>query len=271
MDFLTEAIFTEDIDALARPDKVVVSEYSIRASECDMHDLVHTDVIFSIMQEAANFAAIRAGIDAVNLDTIGSAWVLSRMSLRLKKNPAWKDTVRIYTWQSGLDRANFFRDFYLYTEAGEPLGSARSAWNLVSATEHKLVSPAAIVARGEYPWIVDYKVAEKDPKRLRANFADFTDANITQRTPGYSDVDRLGHVNNTRYIAMCRDAADELGVNGILRGVDINYVSEIRKGQEISLNAVKVAETAERTKVAVKASNTEDRDYFRAILTFQTK
>ncbi len=268
MEFLTEKEFVQAIDASAKKEKVVPSEYYIRASECDVHDHVHTDVLFSIMQEAANFGADIAGLDAFSLVNFGAAWVLSRMSLRLQKSPVWRDTVRIYTWQSGLDRANFFRDFYLFGQDGKALGSARSAWNLVSAEEHKLMSPTSVVTLDEYPWIVDFAVAQKAPKRLRANFASFEEAHITSRTPGYSYIDRLGHVNNTRYVAMCRDAADDMGITGNLTGVDINYISEIRKGQKVALNAVILAETETETKVAIKASAPEGQDHFRAILRF---
>ena len=269
MHFLNETELQNIIAHDGRQDIFVFHDYYIRSSECDMYDLVHTDVLFSLLQEAADIGAEKAGISYKIMDRLQCAWVLSRVSLRLQRSPGVKERVRIYTWQSGMDRINFFRDFYLFDADGEALGAARSSWNVVSISEHKLLPPSAILEGRVNPFLHDFHAFTADPVRVRANFADFTAAPPLFRLIGFSDIDRNSHVNNTRYIAMCRDAADNLGLNGPLVSIDINYIAELVKGQQAEILSVLLpSDEVATSKVAICSRSDSGHDYFRALLRF---
>ena len=163
MHFLNETELQNIIAHDGRQDIFVFNDYYIRSSECDMYDLVHTDVLFSLLQEAADIGAEKAGISYKIMDRLQCAWVLSRVSLRLQRSPGVKERVRIYTWQSGMDRVNFFRDFYLFDADGEALGAARSSWNVVSINEHKLLATIPLTGLRISSWPMSEPIRSKMP------------------------------------------------------------------------------------------------------------
>ncbi len=264
MTFWTEVTFLKEIQGYDTA-SFHYEDYRIRASECDEHGFAHTHILFSICQEVSNGGADKAGLSAAKMRELGATWVLSRVSLELKQSPRWRDKVRVYTWQSDMDRISFMRDYYMFDESGEPFGTARASWNIISLAEHKLLGPTTIFPDRKNPHLVDLSAFTDSALRLRANYADFADAEPFPVTAGYSAIDRNGHVNNTRYVAMSIDAAQRLLPGHALARYDINFVTEMLKGDSAEVLAVALPEN----QIAVKALSTTGKDHFRALITYR--
>ncbi len=231
MNFLAEKDFLNQFTPEERERSLCAHLFDIRTSETDRHHEIHTDVVFSLLQEIANFQVIEFGIDGHLERPPVFSWIVNRVSLRLEKSPTHYAPVKMYTWQSGMDRLGFTRDYYLFDEDGTAYGAATSYWTVVTPGEHRLIRPASLFDGGENPFIVDFSALDHPPVRIRPHFADFTDAVDTSRKVGESDIDSNGHLNNTRYVALCRDAADLLEPRGKFKRIDINYVAEMFKGE----------------------------------------
>lgn len=240
MDFSDEKNFLKNLPAAAAQEALFAQTFSIRASEADAYREVHTDVLFSLLQEVAYRHVSLLGLDGHHngRGPREYAWLVNRISLRLARGPRWLEPLKIYTWQSALDRLGFSRDFYLFAADGSPYGAAASYWTLVTPDEHRLLKPQSLLPDGENPYQLPYKALPNLPLRLRPGFADFSGAVRSERRIGASDIDYNQHLNNTRYIALCCDTADLLDPPGRLRRVDINFVAEMFKGETACVEAV---------------------------------
>lgn len=274
MHFADEQTFLENYRP-SEPKALYHRSFTLRASECDEHYEVHSDVIFSLLQEVSSYHAVNCGYNGHLQDPPLYSWIVNRMSLRLARVPRWPETVKVYTWHSVMDRLGYTRDYCLFDEKGHPYGAARSYWTLVTPDEHRLVKPETLFIHQskENPYMLPKGIFSVPPVRLRPRFADFTAAVKTSRTIGASDIDSNNHLNNTRYIALCRDTADLLKPQGSLKRIDINYVAEMFKGETAEVLAVPYteknkAEEEEDLQLIALCCPGPKGDRFRAVLGF---
>ena len=214
--------------------------FVIRNTETDVEDTLHLQALFSMLQESASTDAAVYGWGADRMDSLGLCWLLTRISLRMKKMPSWQNTIIVETWSRGPDRLFFLRDFIIWSSEGEQLGVASSMWIVVDKENHRPVRPDAIMEYSKIP--SDHrKVFDFTPPKLTP-FSDADSGSVHEgestlvKYADFSEIDRNKHVNNTRYIAWCVDAfyKDKENLQRI-SGVDINFLSEIYFGSKIHL------------------------------------
>lgn len=209
-------------------------EYYIRSTDTDPHDELWPFALMSMIQEAACLDADYHGLGALKLDKEGYCWLLLRSSLRLNAIPKWKDTLTIDTWTNGVERLFSIRDFALTDQNGFLLGKASTSWLVVDKEGHR---PKKIDI------LNDSRVMEPSISALGYNspkldetIANFPEHPVISKYADYSEIDRNYHVNNTRYIAWCLDAVGKTGIPPAnFTGIDINYISEVRPGEEIDI------------------------------------
>ncbi len=266
--FLSEKDLLKQIEDSNSQNAVFYEDFKVRDSECDPFLRVHSRVLFSLMQEAsAHHVNSMPAYDV--LDNTSLNWILNRMSIRLSHNPKVGDTVRIYTWQSNINRLGFFRDYYLFDKEGRAFGAARSFWTILNFDVHELINPMMLFTGALDPPMSKLRALPIQPIRLRRDFADFTDKKSYGTTVAYSNLDRNHHMNNTQYIDLCRNAAAlyEPGTN--LVSLDINYVAELLLGENIRVDVEKKEDDikAGENKFAIQAVNDADAVSFRALIT----
>ncbi len=212
-------------------------EYSIRGTETDVRDELLPFALVSMLQEAASLDAEYSGLGATELDPAGYCWLLMRTSVRLSAIPAWKDRIIVDTWTNGVERLFSIRDFAITDPKGRSYGKATTSWLVVDKKSHR---PQKITV------LNDPKVMEKSVSalgfncpKLEESIAELPALPTISKYAGYSEIDRNIHVNNTRYVAWCMDAAGMRGIpDANLIGMDINYISEVRMGETIDLYLV---------------------------------
>ncbi|MHB1483232.1 MAG: acyl-[acyl-carrier-protein] thioesterase [Saccharofermentanales bacterium] len=209
-------------------------EYTVRSTETDIHDELQLFSLLSMLQEAASIDADISGLGASCLDSKGLCWVLLRTSIRLFAIPKWQDRITIDTWTNGVERLFSIRDFIITDQNKRLLGKATTSWLVadkithhpqkITALENELVFKTSISALGF-----------SSPK-LDETMACLPSSPILTRNVGFSDIDRNMHANNTRYAAWCLDAIGKKGIpSANLAGIDINYVTEAKLGEDIDL------------------------------------
>jgi acyl-ACP thioesterase len=194
-----------------------------------------------MMQEAASRNADVYGWGPEVLDQIDTCWLLLRVSVRMEKRPSWLEKISVETWSRGTDRLYFLRDFIFYDEAGAKIGAGTSIWILANKSTHRPVRPAVIMDMAK---VLSDKTAsmsfnppkitpQADNTWMAANLAN---PNTIVKYADFSEIDRNHHVNNTRYVAWCLDAAHNKSLEqGDVLGIDINYNSEIHFGEKVIL------------------------------------
>ena len=215
--------------------------YEILGTDTDYKDQLQMHSLFSMMQEAASLNANVYGWGSEVLDPQDICWLLLRISVQMTRRPSWQEKITIETWSRGAERIYFLRDFLFYDEAGEKIGAGTSIWILANKATHKPVRPSVIM---------DYSRISSDPvMAMTCNppkinpiaektwmAANLVGGNTIVKYADFSEIDRNLHVNNTRYVAWCMDAAHNRSLDqGDILGIDINYNSEIHFGEKVVL------------------------------------
>ena len=207
-------------------------EASIKFSETDFQQNWKPSAFFSTMQEVGSLHATHLGYDYRDMFAANRSWVLSRVKIIFNAFPKVGEKVTIQTWHKGIHNKLFFmRDFFFLSENGSQLAAATCAFVLID-----------IKARHVLPWRMlkvdlpdnqGLSAIEQFPERL--NLPDEISECFSLQTR-YSDVDLMGHVNNTRYIDwVCNCFPMRQYQTHSMEWLQINFLNEIKPDAHISI------------------------------------
>jgi len=215
--------------------------YEIHGTDTDYKDQVQLHSLFSMMQEAASLNAAVYGWGPEVLDPLDTCWLLLRVSVRMTRRPSWQEKITIETWSRGNEKIYFLRDFLFYDAKGMKIGVGSTVWILANKTTHRPVRPSIIMELSKIEsdpvTAMPINPPKIVPKADNAWMAEhYCDGNTIVKFADFSEIDRNLHVNNTRYVAWCIDAAHNKSLDqGDILGIDITYSSEIRFGEKVVL------------------------------------
>ncbi len=162
----------------------------------------------------------------------GMAFVVSRWRCAVTRLPGMGERVTLTTWHHARKGARFVRRYVWRDAAGEILLEGEAVFALVSTEGHRLLRGDEFSALGELP-ACDAAVGCPAPARF--SLPPLTA--VRDYTVGWSDTDRNGHTNNTRYADwLCDALGDELESRAIA-AVQLYFAGETRRGETVSLAA----------------------------------
>jgi acyl-ACP thioesterase len=217
-----------------------VSEYhfQVLGPDVNFRDKLHLHSLFGMLQEAASRSATEHGWGSEEMDKHNACWLLLRISVVMSKLPSWQDKLTVATWSRGFQRLYFLRDFLIYDSLGQEIGKATSMWIAADKDSHRPIRPVLFTEISQETSIDKFVLYDSPPKldSILSDLKAQEGGPSIVKYADYSEIDRNMHVNNTRYIAWCMDAAhtDILAKSDIL-SVDINYLSEIKFKEKVDL------------------------------------
>lgn len=146
-----------------------------------------------LCQEAAGAHCRELGLDWDTLQQRDLFWAVIRVQAQLHHLPTFGQTLHAVTWPMPTTRSAFPRTTECYDEHGTLLFTVTNLWVLVDTKKRSMLLPAksgvtleGITLGRELPLpgsIYPDKLANERPRRVIP-----------------ADIDRNGHVNNTRYV-----------------------------------------------------------------------
>ena len=206
----------------------------IRSEQVDMTRRLRMSDLFRLLEEASIAHTEQLGCTRDKTLDRGLLWIITRQTVEIDELPAYDDEIIVRSWQGEMQHV-FFPRFYEIERAGEILVKGQALWMLMKEDDRSMVMPEdydiSIPGRPDaddmvLPAIVIPKDAEeKASHRLPTRF---------------SQIDINGHMNNTRYF----DVIDDLlwgdgDPSSVPHAVLANYLSELRLGDDYSLNCYK--------------------------------
>ena len=209
---------------------------SIYTEEFKITDL-HTDCfgrllpgkILYLMQEVAGNDFARLAMDYDSLARRGLFWAVTRHRVQITRLPLRGETIRLETWPMPTTRVAYPRSIVAYDEAGNEVFRSITLWVLMDLGSRSMILPgksgidvAGTLRGGELapPLGLPAKAMENHRKR----YVNFT------------DLDRNGHMNNTRYMDWVFDLLPtDFHRDHNLREFTVSYLSEAREGQQLAL------------------------------------
>ncbi len=157
-------------------------------------------------------------------------WAVIRHRVQISRLPRHGETIRIETWPMPATRSSFPRSVIAYDEEGNECFRAMSLWVLMDMDKRNMILPgkSGITLAGSVRGNELALPGSLPPGRL---------ANFRQRTVCYSDLDRNGHMNNTKYLEWIDDLfPSDFHRDHSLKEMTICYLSESWEGEQLELH-----------------------------------
>ena len=187
-------------------------------------------VLLYFVQEVSAKHAAMLGNDWETLAEKNLFWAIIRHKVQITRMPQAGQTITLETWPMPTTRVAYPRATVAYDEQGNELFRTVALWVLMDLQTRAMILPgkSGVVVNGltrgselDIPPSITPKVLE----------------NQCLRTVGYTELDRNGHMNNTRYL----DWVDDLLPSAFhrdhpMKEILLCYLAEGREGQQIRLS-----------------------------------
>jgi acyl-ACP thioesterase len=202
--------------------------------ECDFQNHWKPSAIFQHLTETAGTHADHLGFGFEKMATLNLFWVHSRMKIKFLHFPTGGEKITIYTWPKTIQQKLFYiRDFEVFDTNGQQVAAATSAWLIIDATTRKMVSPHSLQL--VLPELSIKKGLDEPLEKININ-GNGNGKEKLQLMAGYSAVDFVGHVNNSRYVEwICDCFPIDAYQEKELDWLQINYEHEVRPGEKVSI------------------------------------
>jgi len=209
------------------------NEYRLRASDFDKYNRIRLSSVLDLFQDAAGQHAEVLGVGFEKMLERRYLWVLVRIKLQIISQPQRYSKVNVKTWPLSPNRFNYRREYCIENEFGEKMIIGSSEWVVIDSERRRLVSDPDL-----YPFSDNFYPEMNFETRLSRVY-DFDETDVAYTvTPGYCDLDRNNHVNNTKYANYLFDAIspDE---NFDIDIFQLDFRKEIMQGGKIYVYYVK--------------------------------
>ena len=203
--------------------------YEITDTYVDRYGRLRPAMILLLAQEAAGR---HCDLLQVDYDTLGKRdlfWAITRHRVQITRLPTRGETIRLETWPMPTTRVAFPRSVIAYDQEGNECFRAVSLWVLMDRNTRNMILPgkSGIVVSGTVRGTELALPNSLVPAKYR---------NLGSRMVCYTDLDRNGHMNNTR----CMDWIDDLLPSSFhkdhtAKEFTICYLSEAKEGYKLDL------------------------------------
>ena len=237
--------------------------YQLETIHLDRFGRLKPSVMLYFAQEAATGHCDVLGLDYGRMQEKGLFWAIVRTRLQVERMPAEGETLTVETWPMPTTRSAFPRATVAYDRQGLPVFRCVSLWVLMDIDSRKMVLPAnsgifleGVVQGGEL--MAPGSILPKEGE------------NVFVRIAGYTELDRNGHVNNTRYIDWANDLpGSDFHREHPLKELTVCYHNEVYQNDEIALSW-QIADGPVLT-VDAHRLRTDDRDAKQRVFSLQMK
>ena len=194
-------------------------------------------------QQAAGGHCSRLDLDWDTLMKKNMFWALIRTRFAITRLPKEGETIALKTWPMPTTRVAYPRATVAYDEQRQELFRSTSLWILMDAGSRAMLLPGksgitleGITLGGELP-----APASLTPMEM---------TEFAQRQVRFTDIDRNGHMNNTRYMEWFWDLLDsDFHREHPLKAFTACYLSEAKEGEVLHTGWSRVADNCMRLEI----------------------
>ena len=205
-------------------------EFTINDAAVDCFGRLKPSMLLFYVQEVAGIHAssLGAGYDALALKNL--FWAILRTHVQITRLPRSGETIRVETWPMPTSRVAYPSSVVAYDTDGNEVFRAISLWCLMDTASRSMVLP------GKSGVMVDGTLRGNElavPGSLSIKGL----SNTVSRAVRFSDLDRNGHMNNTRYLEWMGDLLPAAFHKGHTpREFTVCYHSEAMEGEPLDIH-----------------------------------
>lgn len=204
-------------------------EFIIEPNCVDCYGRLKPSTILYFAQEIAGMHCTQLSVDYNTLLQKRLFWAVTRHKVQISRMPKIGERIRIETWPMPTTRVAYPRSMVAYDEAGNECFRLISLWVLMDIDSRNMVLP------GKSGISVDGTLRGLElanPLGLVAKPLE----NHRKRTVCFTDLDRNGHMNNTKYLDWIADLLPSpFHSQNELKELTVCYFSETLEGQELDM------------------------------------
>ena len=213
--------------------KIIQPEYTmsvkVASFDTDSADRMRLSAVLRYQQEAGEQHLSPAGLGWRELSGHGIAFVASRWHTKIYRLPHLEEEVTLTTYHRNRKGPRFFRCYEWRDAEGLLLIEGVMQFALVSVTDHRLLRGDEFAALAPLP-DAPHGVNCADPAR----FALTEPMAAGTYEVRWSDIDRNGHMNNTRYADLAWDFLPVPCQSRRPVDVELYFAGESRQGDTLS-------------------------------------
>ena len=173
-------------------------EFQLRDAAVDCFGRLKLSTLLAYVQEVAGIHAASMGADYDTLARKNLFWAILRTRVQITRLPRNGETIRLETWPLPTTRVAYPRSVVAYDDQGKELFRAISLWCLMDRNTRSMILPGKtdVVVSGT---LRGNELAVPGALAIKGL------ANTASRRVLFSDLDRNGHMNNTRYMEWIND------------------------------------------------------------------
>ena len=204
-------------------------EFEISDLYVDCFGRLKPSAILFLAQETAGHHCVELGLSWEQLAEKGLFWAVVRHRVQITRLPRRGETVIAETWPMPTTRAAYPRALVIRDKDGNELLRLISLWVLMDLNSRAMILPgkSGVEVTGTLrgtELAVPRAIAVRSMERSM------------ERTVVFSDLDRNGHMNNTRYLDWALDLLpSSFHQCHDLREFTVCYMTESREGQTLYL------------------------------------
>lgn len=211
-------------------ESVYRQKFPVTGNCTDRYGRLRASQLLYYVQEAAGQHFSRISMNYEELAAKGMFWAIIRQKVQITRLPRENEVITLETWPMPATRVAYPRSVIAYDEKGEELFRSISIWVLMDLNTRAMILPgkSGLSVPGTLRGLELSVPGSLAPKALE---------NHRSRPVCFTDLDRNGHMNNTRYL----DWVDDLLPSAFHEGnspreITVCYLSEAREGQQLELH-----------------------------------
>ena len=209
---------------------IYTEEIKPRISDFDRTGKFSDEAILQLLETAGSHHSDQVNDSIIEGSLHGIAWVMTEWRLEIAQRPMSSDTIRISTWVRGkAPAAMIWRDFIVSDAHGSELFRAEATFVLLDISKGRLTRISDELFQSYKP--EDQRVFEEAADRLQAPDDAHKTTSVSLRR---SDIDFNGHVHNTRYLDLAREALPEHLADHQYNRIRISYMKAITMNTDVT-------------------------------------
>ena len=204
--------------------------FQINDAAVDCFGRLKPSMLLFYVQEVAGIHAtsLGAGFDTLALKNL--FWAILRTHVQISRLPRSGETIRVETWPMPTSRVAYPRSVVAYDAQDNEIFRAISLWCLMDTSTRNMVLPgkSGVMVEG---------TLRGNELAVPGSLAIKGLENICRRTVLFSDLDRNGHMNNTRYLEWIGDLLPSaFHKDHTPREFTVCYHSEAMEGEPLDIH-----------------------------------
>lgn len=204
--------------------------YTVEPIHLDRFGRVKPSVYLYFAQEAAEDHCHLLGTDWNAMAEKGLFWAVIRQRIEVLRQPRMGEKITVQTWPMPTTRVAYPRATAGFDEQGQEIFRVISLWVIMDVKTRQMVLPgnSGVTVEGTLRGCEMRTPPSLAPKGLE---------NSTSRSVVYSELDRNGHMNNTRYLDWLSDLLPSSHHrDNPPKAITVCYHAEALEGQQLRLD-----------------------------------